>query len=184
MLSQHINMESEGEHHPLAHKWVLWGHLPHDTDWSIKSFINIATVNTIEETIGITETLPNILIENCMLFLMRENVNPIWEDPMNKQGGYFSYKISNKHVGKVWKELSYVTVGETISNDADFTKNVTGITISPKKNFCIIKIWMSTCRHQNPNLVTNRIKYLTPEGCLFSNHNSKIQDHNKNHKIN
>ena len=23
---------------PLYDKWVLWAHLPHDTDWSIKSY--------------------------------------------------------------------------------------------------------------------------------------------------
>ena len=24
--------------HPLYDKWVLWAHLPHDTDWSIRSY--------------------------------------------------------------------------------------------------------------------------------------------------
>ena len=30
--------------HPLYDKWVLWAHLPHDTDWSLKSYKKIMTV--------------------------------------------------------------------------------------------------------------------------------------------
>jgi hypothetical protein len=48
--------------------------------------------------------------------------------------------------------------------------NVTGITISPKKNFCIIKIWMSNCANQNPAIVTNLIPGLIPQGCIFKKH--------------
>ena len=33
-----------------------------------------------------------------MLFVMRNGINPMWEDPKNKDGGCFSYKISNKNV--------------------------------------------------------------------------------------
>ena len=29
--------------HPLADTWTLWAHLPHDTDWSIKSYKRILT---------------------------------------------------------------------------------------------------------------------------------------------
>ena len=29
------------EQHLLHDKWVLWAHLPHDTDWSVNSYIKI-----------------------------------------------------------------------------------------------------------------------------------------------
>jgi hypothetical protein len=105
-----------------------------------------------------------------MLFLMRDGIKPIWEDPKNRNGGCFSYKVSNKQVYAVWKELSYVLVGDTISAQANFVANVTGITISPKKNFCIIKIWMSTCANQNPAIVTTDVKDLSSQGSLFKKH--------------
>jgi hypothetical protein len=120
--------------------------------------------------IAITETLPDVLIKNCMLFMMKDGVNPMWEDPLNRNGGCFSYKISNKVVCDVWKQLSYVTAGGTISNQSSFVTNVTGITISPKKNFCIVKIWMSTCANQNPSIVTNDVRGLSDYGCLFKKH--------------
>ena len=156
--------------HLLSDKWCLWAHLPHDTDWGINSYKNICTLATVEETIAVTETLPDILVKNCMLFLMRDGIKPIWEDPKNRSGGCFSYKVSNKQVYTVWKELSYVLVGDSISKQSSFVANVTGITISPKKNFCIIKIWMSSCTYQNPTIVTTDVKDLTSQGSLFKKH--------------
>ena len=101
---------------------------------------------------------------------MREGIIPTWEDPKNRNGGCFSYKVANKNVTDVWKELSYVLVGASISNLIPFVTSVTGITISPKKNFCIIKIWMTDCKNQNPAVVTNDVKGLTQQGCLFKKH--------------
>jgi len=158
------------ELHNLSDHWTLWAHLPHNTDWSIKSYIPISTFTTVEDTIVVTETLPNILVENCMLFIMRDGIKPTWEDPKNRNGGCFSYKVSNKSVSKVWKELSYVVVGGSISKQMSFVNSVTGITISPKKNFCIIKIWMSDCSNQNPAVVTGDLKGISPQGCIFKKH--------------
>jgi len=175
MLSQHtITMETDTSSnttfHPLANRWTLWAHLPHDTDWSIKSYIPIETFATVEDAIAVTETLPAILVENCMLFLMKEGIKPTWEDPKNRNGGCFSYKVTNKIVYKAWKDLTYVVVGETISKNINYVNCVNGITISPKKNFCIIKIWMSDCNNQNPQVVTTDLKTLSPQGCLFKKH--------------
>jgi len=174
MVTQQTTMMTETNHmeefHPLSDKWTLWAHLPHNTDWSIKSYIPISTFTSVEDTIAVTENLPSILVENCMLFIMREGIKPTWEDPRNRNGGCFSYKVVNKNVYKVWKDLTYVLVGDTISKQSDFVNSVTGITISPKKNFCIIKIWLSNCKNQNPAVVTNDVKGIVPQGCLFKKH--------------
>jgi hypothetical protein len=158
------------EYNKLSDKWTLWAHLPHDTDWSIKSYKQIFTVSNVEETIAITETLPPILVQNCMLFWMREGIKPTWEDPKNRNGGCFSYKVVNKTVFDCWKELTYSTLGNTISKQMNFVDKVTGFTISPKKNFCIIKIWMADCTNQNPAIVTNEIKGIVSQGCIFKKH--------------
>ena len=46
---------------------------------------------------------------------------------------------------------------------------INGITISPKKNFCIIKIWLSKCEYNNPDIITD-IDGLVRQGCLFKRH--------------
>jgi hypothetical protein len=158
------------EYNTLSDKWTLWAHLPHDTDWSMKSYKQIYTVSNVEETIAITETLPPILVQNCMLFWMREGIKPTWEDPKNRNGGCFSYKVINKTVYDSWKELTYCTLGNTVSKQMSFVDKVTGITISPKKNFCIIKIWMADCSNQNPSIVTNEVKGIVSQGCIFKKH--------------
>jgi hypothetical protein len=173
MISQHTALETQDTMdslHKLRGRWTLWAHLPHNTDWSIKSYIPIFTFTTIEDSVAVTETIPPAMVENCMLFIMREGVLPMWEDPKNRNGGCFSYKVLNKNVYKVWKELTYVVVGGSISNKESFVSCVTGITISPKKNFCIIKIWMTDCNHQNPAIVTADVKGLVSHGCLFKKH--------------
>jgi hypothetical protein len=167
MMTDTNHME---EFHPLSDKWTLWAHLPHNTDWSIKSYIPIFTFTTVENTIAITENLPSVLVENCMLFIMREGIKPTWEDPRNRNGGCFSYKVANKNVYKVWRDLTYVLVGDSISKQKSFVNGVTGITISPKKNFCIVKIWLANCDNQNPAVVTSDVKGIGPQGCLFKKH--------------
>lgn len=174
MLSQHTTtMEAANQtetFHKLSHTWTLWSHMPHNTDWSLKSYDVIFKMTTVEETIAILQVLSSVVIENCMLFIMRDGINPMWEDPKNRNGGCFSYKVLNPHVASSWIDLTYCLVGNSISNNSSFVKNVTGITISPKKNFCIVKIWMANCDHQNPALVVDNIVGLQAKGCIFKKH--------------
>lgn len=155
--------------HKLNSKWRVWAHLSHDTDWSLKSYKTIYDVDTIEKLVVLFETIPDEMVKNCMLFVMRENIQPIWEDPKNRNGGCFSYKVGNKNVVNTWKYLAYALVGETLTTNPKHNALVNGITISPKKNFCIIKIWLSTCSYQNPNIIIEVKDILTP-GCLFKQH--------------
>tara|TARA_Y100000287_G_C14116936_1_gene302955 strand:+ start:42 stop:566 length:525 start_codon:yes stop_codon:yes gene_type:complete len=153
----------------LHDTWVLWGHLPHNTDWSLSSYINIATIKTVGEVVSVNESIPEKMIKNCMLFLMREGINPTWEDKKNINGGCFSFKISNKDVPTIWKKLVYLICGESISTSEEFLERVNGITISPKKAFCIVKIWMSDIKCQSTTKIT-KIENLSMHGCIFKKH--------------
>jgi translation initiation factor 4E len=162
--------QMEEVEHKLTNGWVFWVHFPQDTDWTPKSYKNICRIDTVEQVISIIHLLPEDLVKNCMLFIMKQGINPTWEDPQNRNGGCFSYKITNKYVYEVWKKLTYLLVGDTISTNQAFNNSITGITISPKKNFCIIKIWMTDCNHQNPAIVSNDVKGLSSQGCIFKKH--------------
>ena len=156
--------------HSLSDTWTLWGHLPHDTDWSLESYKNILTFNHIEEIISLNHAISEKMVKNCMLFMMKDGIQPIWEDPQNRNGGCFSYRISNRIIKNVWDSLSYLIVGKTCSKNKDLINNINGITVSPKKNFCILKIWLKNTDHQNPEEIIN-FSGLTSEGCLFKRHN-------------
>ena len=116
MVGEQVTEKSEKRPEcPLFDKWVLWAHLPHDTDWSLGSYKDIMRLEYAEDVVSLYSYLPEVLIKNCMLFLMRDGVTPTWEDKENRNGGCFSYKISNKDVPAVWRSLSYILTGETIS---------------------------------------------------------------------
>ena len=166
-----LEQPSSNNFHKLSDKWTLWAHLPHDTNWDINSYHDILTFDTVEEGIALCETLPEKLVKNCMLFLMKNDIKPTWEDPGNIKGGSFSFKVGNKIVHDIWNKLFYTTIGLTLSTDIEFMKTVNGITISPKKNFCIVKIWTDNCSKQNPELINSpSTKGLNLNGCLFKKH--------------
>ena len=125
--------------------------------------------DTLEQAVTITEMLPPKLIINCMLFLMRKGINPIWEDERNRNGGCFSYKIINKDVPGAWKQMSYLLVGETMSDNVNILSHINGITISPKKNFCIMKVWVANCLFQDATVIRD-VEGVSSHGCLFKRH--------------
>jgi hypothetical protein len=104
-----------------------------------------------------------------MLFVMKKGILPLWEDPQNRTGGAFSFKVLNKNVNLVWRHLFYVLCGETLTTDKKYNHLINGISISPKKNFCIIKIWMADTTVQDSNVIID-IKDLAKNGCLFKKH--------------
>jgi hypothetical protein len=164
--------ESEGKipQNQLNGKWDLYYHLPHDNNWNLQSYKTImGEIDTAEKVISLNETIPENIVKYCMLFVMRNGITPMWEDPQNRTGGCFSYKVINKSVYDVWKTLFYRICGGTLCSDPKYNDYINGITISPKKNFCIIKIWLKTYDFQDPAII-NDIKELSNQGCLFKKH--------------
>jgi len=168
--------------YPLSDSWTLWAHLPHIGDWkSIHSYKKIHTFSTMMEAIALTEYIKTELIENCMLFLMREGVAPMWEDKKNRDGGYFSYIVKNSAVLETWKKTLYLIIGEQLHVSSTEAKEkdkhsakafhdcIVGFTISPKKSFCVLKIWMTNHLHQDPKVISIETG-LSSEGCIFKEH--------------
>lgn len=139
--------------HKLENNWLMWIHYVYDNDWSINSYKQIHSFDTLEELIKLNNFLNNNILSNLMVFYMKNNIKPIWEDENNKDGGSFSYKISNNLLENVWKNLVYSLLGNTLSDDENILKNINGISISPKKNYCIIKIWLANIENlRNTNI--------------------------------
>ena len=81
----------------------------------------------------------------------------------------FTELCHHKNVTCIWNILCYATVGECLSNNQSFTSSVTGLTISPKKNFCIIKLWMSNCNYKHNTLI-NDFELLNSHNCILKKH--------------
>ena len=164
-----MEIEEQSEHNKLNDEWCLWAHLPHDVDWSLSSYKLLYTFDSVEQTVALANNLSEKCIKNCMLFIMRKNINPIWEDTNNINGGCFSFKISNKQVKNTWNNLMYGLVGETIFINNIDNSIVNGITVSPKKNFCIIKIWINTCSYKDEKNLNTKLD-IDLDTCMFKKH--------------
>tara|TARA_A100001015_G_scaffold311883_2_gene415984 strand:+ start:1083 stop:1631 length:549 start_codon:yes stop_codon:yes gene_type:complete len=146
----------------LSDKWSFWSHSPFETDWSINSYKLIHNFNTLEDCIKLIENINREIYEKYMIFLMKNDIKPIWEDKNNKNGGCFSYKILTDKIYEFSKKNLYLIIGNTINSNDEIIKNINGISISPKKYFCIFKIWIRDIdiinKHYNIN-IQNEVEY-------------------------
>lgn len=156
----------------LGNHWQLWAHLPHDTNWTESSYHSLGRARTVAESVALSHALPDQMVKNCMLFWMRGDVKPMWEDPENRKGGAFSYRIPNRAIPQLWRKLTFLTHGECLdATEAD--KDVMGITISPKKTFCVIKIWTRTCDNNDPTRFAAS-SGLEAKDCMFKKHDPQF----------
>ena len=76
-----------------------------------------------------------------MYFVMKDDIFPTWEDPNNRQGGCLSFKVYSKNIVNEWNTLLLKCITNSILKNK---KNIiNGISISPKKEFNIVKVWFS-----------------------------------------
>jgi len=150
----------------LSCKWTVWVHLPYDTNWTLESYTELCTFGTVGELVALARIMED-LIKVCMVFIMKEGVNPMWEDRRNINGGGFSYKIQTEHVFQGWRDIIFGVVGGTVADDVYFD-HITGVTISPKKNFNIVKIWMSEALPET--ILSFTAADVHSETCIYKNH--------------
>ena len=123
--------------------WSIYFHDPFDTDWTNQSYIRLSTVSSVDDfwdnMISMREN-----VHKGIFFMMREYVFPCWDDPNNIKGGCLSIKILKENLNDFWEDLCMKLVGETLLHEQhrEHWDLVNGISTSPKKHFCIIKLWI------------------------------------------
>ena len=127
----------------FKNKWCLWFHELFNNDWSIESYKKLYTFDNIAEFWMLYNNIKSL--NNGMYFLMKNDILPIYEDNDNINGGYWSIKIPNDDSLRIWSELSV----ELVRGNLDKKNIVSGLTISYKKKFYIIKIWIKDKKHNN-----------------------------------
>ena len=179
-----LNLKKKNEN-ILETPWVLWFHKTKDVDWSAKSFIQLYEIKTIEDFWRLysnwEQFLPNI--ETNMYFLMRKGILPMWEDKHNITGGSWSVKITRNNVFSAWTELSMALIGETITENNSLSTIVNGISISPKKYFCIVKIWNNDNSYNTDTVISKKIPFLDLSKMLYKSNDSNIEMDKKKMKL-
>jgi len=142
-------LNSKGEH-LLNTKWVLWHHSFDSGNWELNGYNKYATISTVEEFWLIYNDLPSINNKD-MWFLMRDGIPPRWEDPKNKEGGSFKFRVRGEHAENTWLALSSYLVTENICINPVDSELISGLGVSPKNNgYVTISVW---------NLDQTRTKY-------------------------
>lgn len=139
----------------LNSKWTLYFHKLNDNNWNFNSYIKLSEFNNLEDYTIISTLLKPIHIENGMFFIMREDIKPMWESEDNNKGGCISFKIYKKFIYDSWNQLTNFLIGEKILKNEKDILNVNGISISPKKQFSIIKIWFKIPEIKETTLLNN-----------------------------
>ena len=154
--------------HELNNKWILWFHDPINNDWSFESYINIHTINTIESFWEVFNNINKLNIENGMFFLMKDGIKPMWEDEKNKNGGCWSFKILKENIYETWLDLIINCINETILTDISINDVINGLSVSPKKTFCIVKIWIKN--NISKDIINNNIININTKECIYKKH--------------
>jgi hypothetical protein len=126
----------------LNNTWIVWIHKIYDTNWLKESYKQLYSFNTIEEFWKFYKAIPDY--STNMYFLMREGVFPLWEDAKNRNGGTWSYIIEKDDINSHWIQMSAKMIGEIITNTNKHKNDINGISLSPRTNVAIIKIWNKT----------------------------------------
>ena len=125
----------------LDDMWEIFFHDPNDTNWTNASYIRLATISSAEDF----WKNHNCIGENItkgIFFIMRESIFPTWDSPENINGGCLSIKVLKENIIDFWQDLCVKLLCEKLLSK-EKTQFVNGISTSPKKHFCIIKIWLS-----------------------------------------
>ena len=139
----------------LANKWNLWYH--HEKDnWKLSGYNNIYEINTYTDFWKLYNNWNKINgINSKHYFLMKENITPLWEDPINLNGGCWSFKINEDQSENLWTELSVYALCNQLIVDSN---DMVGLSICLKKNSnVVIKIWNKNSKKNSLNLINKDI---------------------------
>ena len=65
-------------------------------------------------------------------------------------------------------------IGEYIASNVDDSMLINGISISPKKNFCVIKIWNKLNKYNDISILKHNICNLKFEEVIYKKHSTNI----------
>ena len=180
-------IQDDSSQHPLNTHWVVWYHNPSDQSWTSDSYKDILELQSIEDFLVLKNSWNTCLpeVSEGMYFVMRKTLDgipifPMWEDEHNKKGGVWSFKINKEDAVNIWFKLCAHVIGENICENIDDCKYINGVSISPKKNFCIVKIWSSTNDISDTSTLASSMIFLNLNEVLYSSHVNNIErDHVK-----
>ena len=161
-------MENLNNDFELKSKWTLWFHKVNDNNWTIDSYQKVYDIKTYYDVLFILKQLDNIT--SGMFFLMKENIVPIFEDEKNINGGYWSLRITKKESFEFWEKILFYLCIDNITINDEYEKKINGISISPKINNCIFKIWNSNFGEMKTEYLRKDLDFINWNDTFYLQH--------------
>lgn len=154
----------------LASEWTLWYHPHKSDDWSQDSYMFIYRITTAEGLWGMLNLVTEEHLKSGMYFLMRDDIFPDWSDERNIDGGYWSLKIVD-NISDIWHKWIGYMAAEVLCDTCKGSYSIQGISLSPKLNHAILKVWNSDSRYTKISFFN---KDLDTRGCKYFAFDTKI----------
>jgi hypothetical protein len=156
--------------HPIpTGSWTVYFHEPEDKSMTADSYKKLQVVSSWEALGSLLRELGPHKTTNGLLRVMRGEYSPLWENKANIHGGSYCLKVTRRNSVEVFQR--YLAAAALGACAKDAANQIVGVTISPKKGFCIIKIWnLDAKRFKSPadlNLLHEEIKEAE---ILYRNH--------------
>jgi len=152
----------------LKHKWILWFHKVNDNNWNLDSYSKVHDIKTYHDILYIIKELDNI--NSGMFFLMKDGISPIFEDVNNINGGYWSLRITKKDSYDYWEKIIYYICVDNITISDEHESKINGVSISPKINNCIFKIWNSDFKNMKTDYLRKDLSFINLEDMFYLQH--------------
>ena len=152
----------------FKNKWTLWFHSITNKNWDNKSYIKVIEIKTLFDYKLLKEVMKINHLQNGMFFLMRGDIFPTWEDPKNRMGGCVSFKY-DKNILSEFLRIILLCNTENLSTDGNLNE-INGISISPKKEFNITKIWLKDDSKDYKKIVKEYDPLIKLEKSIYKKH--------------
>ena len=140
----------------LQSRWTFWYHRrggnSKNMDYN-ESIKGIGSFGTVEAYWKIYDHIvrPNEFKVTTDYHMFREGVKPIWEDPVNREGGKWMVRLKKGIASFYWESLLLAIIGEQF----DVGDEVCGAVVSVRNNEDIISVWNKNAENKE---ATNAIR--------------------------
>jgi len=134
--------------HPIpTGSWTVYFHEPEDKSMTADSYKKLQVVGSWEAMGTLLRELGPHKTTNGLLRVMKGEFSPLWENRANIHGGSYCLKVTRRNSVEVFQR--YLAAAALGASSKDPANEIVGVTISPKKGFCIIKIWNLNAKKYN-----------------------------------
>lgn len=141
------NSNLTGNDKQLCNKFNLWSHSITNKDWDISSYDKLLMIDNVSTFWKVFNNLHKLGYRIKHFYLMKENIDPLWEHQDNRNGGVCSFRVDIGSALSVFEHLCSMLVTNSICENPEDVSDINGVSISPKNSWAIIKVWNKDCNN-------------------------------------